>query len=128
MFTELLYEPSGEFENFCRMPLTDFEYLLCKISPFIMKENTQLREAIPLKIILLLLWGFWLLVTVRSLHFLFKVSNQVISNIVPEVYEAINEVLKDFLFQSIFINLVSYIMTWKLINNYHLPFKSVSLK
>ena len=43
MLTELLYEPSGEFEN-CHMSLTDFEYLLWKISPFIIKENTQVRE------------------------------------------------------------------------------------
>jgi len=30
VLVELLYEPSGEFENFTRMPLSDIEYLLCQ--------------------------------------------------------------------------------------------------
>ncbi|CAH2088894.1 unnamed protein product [Euphydryas editha] len=48
-FNELLYEPSGEFHNFCRMSFTDFEYLLDKISPLISKQDTDFREAIPAK-------------------------------------------------------------------------------
>ncbi|RVE40671.1 hypothetical protein evm_014677 [Chilo suppressalis] len=42
--TDLLYdltrEPSGYFENFCRMSAADFEYLLNKIGPFIAKQDT----------------------------------------------------------------------------------------
>lgn len=96
IFTELLHEPSGEFENFCRMSSTDFEYLLTKVSPIISKQDTQLRDAIPAKVRLALTLRF--LATgdsYRSLHFLFKVSSQIIARIVPEVCSALNEVLKD---------------------------------
>lgn len=48
-FDELLHEPSGEFDNFCRMTFTDFEILLSKISPIISKQDTDFREAIPAK-------------------------------------------------------------------------------
>ncbi|KAH9636298.1 hypothetical protein HF086_003265 [Spodoptera exigua] len=48
-FNELLYEPSGEFDNFCRMSYSDFEFLLQKISPMISKHDTDFREAIPAK-------------------------------------------------------------------------------
>lgn len=95
-FSELLYEPSGEFENFCRMSSTDFEYLLGKISEVISKQDTQFREAISPKARLAITLRF--LATgdsYKSLHFLFKVSSQLISNIVPEVCAALNEVLKD---------------------------------
>lgn len=45
---ELLFEPSGEFENFLRMSSSDFSYILDKISPVISKKHTQLREPIPI--------------------------------------------------------------------------------
>lgn len=96
VFVELLYEPSGEFENFTRMSLSDFEYLLTLISPIISKQDTQLRDSIPAKIRLAITLRF--LATgdsYKSLHFLFKVSSQIISKIVPEVCAAINEVLKN---------------------------------
>lgn len=48
-FNELLYEPSGEFHNFCRMSYNDFEFLLQKISPLISKQDTDFRDAIPAK-------------------------------------------------------------------------------
>lgn len=89
-------ENSGEFNNFCRMSATDFEFLLNKIEPLIMKQDTQMRTAIPAKIRLAITLRY--LATgdsYQSLHFLFKVSHQVISLIVPEVCEAINSVLKD---------------------------------
>jgi len=96
VFVELLYEPSGEFENFTRMSLSDFEYLLTLISPIISKQDTQLRNSIPAKIRLAITLRF--LATgdsYKSLHFLFKVSSQIISKIVPEVCAAINQVLKN---------------------------------
>lgn len=49
-FLELIQEPSGEFENFHRMSLDDFNLLLSKVEPFIAKRDTHLREAIPAKI------------------------------------------------------------------------------
>jgi len=96
VFVELLYEPSGEFENFSRMSLSDFEYLLTLISPIISKQYTQLRDSIPAKIRLAITLRF--LATgdsYKSLHFLFKVSSQIISKIIPEVCAAINQVLKN---------------------------------
>lgn len=95
-FNELLYEPSGEFHNFCRMSFAVFEYLLDKISPMISKQDTDFRDSIPAK--------YRLAITLRfiasgdsykSLHYLFKVSPQIISKIIPEVCKAISEVLKD---------------------------------
>lgn len=47
---ELMVEPSGQFNNFTRMSIIDFEYLLQQIAPFITKKNTPKREAIPAKI------------------------------------------------------------------------------
>ncbi|XP_049886409.1 uncharacterized protein LOC126380871 [Pectinophora gossypiella] len=93
---ELLYEPSGQFHNFCRMSFADFEYLPNKISPLISKQDTDFRDAIPAK--------YRLAITLRfiasgdsykSLHYLFKVSSQIISKIIPEVCKAINQVLRD---------------------------------
>lgn len=86
----------GRFHNFCRMSFTDFEYLLDKISPLISKQDTDFREAIPAK--------YRLAITLRfiasgdsykSLHYLFKVSPQAISKIIPEVCKAINDVLRN---------------------------------
>lgn len=94
VFVEFLYEPSGEFENFTRMTLSDFEYLLTLISPIFSKLDTQLRDSILAKIRLAITLRF--LATgdsYKSLHFLFKVSSQIISKIVPEVCAAINQVL-----------------------------------
>jgi hypothetical protein len=72
MFIELQREPTGEFQNFCRMS-TDFEYLLQKTGPTISKEDTNWRECIPAKIRLAVTLHF--LATgdsYRSLHFYSK--------------------------------------------------------
>ncbi|XP_022818061.1 uncharacterized protein LOC111350654 [Spodoptera litura] len=95
-FAELYAEPSGEFNNFVRMSSSDFEYLLQKISPTIAKKDTDWRDAIPVKVRLAVTLRY--LATgdsYRSLHYLFKISSQVISIIVPEVCLALNNVLKD---------------------------------
>ncbi|XP_045510774.1 protein ALP1-like [Colias croceus] len=93
---ELLHEPSGQFENFCRMSSSDFEYLLEKISPIIAKKDTYWRKAIPPKVRLAVTLRFLATGdTYKSLHFLFKISSQIISKIVPEVCKAIVIVLQD---------------------------------
>jgi len=74
----------------------DFEYLLSKVSPIISKKDTHWRLAIPAKLRLAITLRY--LATgdsFKSLHFLFKVSSEVISKIVPEVCTALNTVLKD---------------------------------
>ena len=84
---ELLKEPSGELNKFVRMSFTDFEYLLEKILPIISKQDTTFREAIPAKVRLAVTLRF--LVTgdsYRSLHYLFKISSQIISRIIPEMF------------------------------------------
>lgn len=93
---ELYAEPSGEFGNFVRMSCSDFEYILQKISPMVAKKDTDWRDAIPVKVRLAVTLRY--LATgdsYRSLHYLFKISSQVISVIVPEVCLALNDLLKD---------------------------------
>lgn len=95
MLQKLNAEPSGKFENFCRMSATEFEFLLAKVGPHISKRDTPMRKCIPPQ--------ERLAVTLRylatgdsfvSLGYLFKMSNQVVSNIVHEVCAAIIEELK----------------------------------
>ncbi|XP_049700170.2 uncharacterized protein LOC126055353 [Helicoverpa armigera] len=93
---ELVAEPTDEFKKFSRMSLNDFEYLLSQISTRISKQDTQLRKAIPAQIRLAITLRY--LATgddFESLHFLFKVSPQIISKIIPEVCHALCEVLED---------------------------------
>ncbi|XP_072943516.1 uncharacterized protein [Epargyreus clarus] len=95
-FMELTSEDGGEFSNFCRMSSSDFVFLLHKIGPMIEKQQTRLRMPIPAKIRLALTLRY--LATgdsYKSLHYLFKVSTPAISQIIPEVCQAINSVLKD---------------------------------
>lgn len=95
-FNEFLYEPSGEFDNFCRMSYTDFEFLLQKISPMISKQDTDFREAIPAKFRFAITLRFLASGdSYRSLHYLFKVSVPMISKIIREVCRALIEILKD---------------------------------
>ncbi|KAL4703891.1 hypothetical protein ACJJTC_013068, partial [Scirpophaga incertulas] len=95
-FNELLYEPSGEFDNFCRMSFTDFEFLLQKISPMISKQDTDVRDAIPTKFRFAIMLRFLASGdSYNSLHYLFKVSVSMISLTIREVCRALNEILKD---------------------------------
>ncbi|RVE42239.1 hypothetical protein evm_013115 [Chilo suppressalis] len=94
--SELVAEPSGEFQKFTRMSQTDFDNLLNKVLPAIAKQDTQLRKAIPARIRLAITLRY--LATgdsFESLHFLFKISPQLISKIIPEVCQALNEALKE---------------------------------
>ncbi|CAG4964315.1 unnamed protein product [Parnassius apollo] len=93
---ELVAEPSGEFKKFTRMSLEDFENLLNKVSPVIMKQDTQLRKAIPARMRLAVTLRFLASGdSYESLHFLFKISPQLVSEIIPEVCLALNQVLKE---------------------------------
>ncbi|CAH1975808.1 unnamed protein product [Acanthoscelides obtectus] len=80
LLNNLNQEPSGQFDNFCRMSSIDFEYLLQLIGPRIKKQDTVFRESIPTNVRLAVTLRF--LATgnsFKSLHYLFKVSPQVIS-------------------------------------------------
>lgn len=61
-----------------------------------MKKDTNMRKAVPIQERLAITLRFLASGdSYTSLGYLFKVSNQVISLIVPEVCEAINEAFKD---------------------------------
>lgn len=94
--SELHFEPSGEFNKFTRMSTVDFEYLLQKVSPIISKKDTQFRPAIPAKIRLAVTLRFLASGdSYESLHFLFKISPQLISEIVLEVCKALVYILRN---------------------------------
>ncbi|KAJ4445289.1 hypothetical protein ANN_07093 [Periplaneta americana] len=100
--TDLLHDlrrmESGQFHNFCRISETDFEILLCKIDSRVSKKDAGWREAIPIQERLALTLRY--LATgdsYTSLMYLFRVSKQLITRIVPEVCTAIIEELEDFI-------------------------------
>ncbi|KAL4083272.1 hypothetical protein QTP88_028602 [Uroleucon formosanum] len=95
---ELNFELRGSFHNFLRMSSSDFENILCKIEPIIKKSDTFMRQAIPVQERLAVTLRF--LATgdsYMSLSYLFKISKQSISEIIPEVCTAIIDVLKEFI-------------------------------
>lgn len=92
------------FRNFTRMSRTNFYYLLKKIEPEIEKQNTRFREAVPAKIKFLITIRF--LATgdsFSSLMYLFKVSKQFISEMLPTVLKAIVNALQNYIKVSVCI-------------------------
>lgn len=85
----------GNIKNFLRMSSTDIEYLINNVGPKIKKEDTAFRNSISvierLSITLRFLASGD---SYQSLEYIFKVSKQSISSIVPEVCTAITESLK----------------------------------
>lgn len=85
------------FKNFTRMSRTNFYMLLGMVEPKIEKQNTRFREAIPAEVKLAITLRY--LATgdsFTSLMYLFKVSKQFISSMLPGVLKAIIEGLQDY--------------------------------
>ncbi|CAH1983784.1 unnamed protein product [Acanthoscelides obtectus] len=89
-------ELSGQYKNFTRMSPIDFEYLITLVGPKVGKYDTPMRAAISVQDRLALTVRF--LATgdsYTSLQYIFRISKQSISLIVPEVCLAIIEAIKE---------------------------------
>lgn len=96
MLSDLRSQPSGRFENFCRMSRADFECLLSRIGPFIAKRDTNMRESIPIQERLAVTLRFFATGdSYASLSYLFKFSKQTVSRCVDEVCQAIIQELQE---------------------------------
>jgi hypothetical protein len=96
MLCDLNVDPSRKFENFCRMSSVDFEHILTKICPYISKNDTNMRECIPIKERLAVTLRFLASGdSFKSLSYLFKFSPQTVSRCVADVCKALILELKD---------------------------------
>ena len=89
---------SGLYKNFTRISPSEFEFLINLFGKKISKKNTAFRKAISVQERLALTLRFLAIGdSYVSLQYLFKISKQAISCIVPEVREALVEKLKDYI-------------------------------
>lgn len=98
LINDLLFQESGQFENFVRMAYSDFKYLVSLIRPQVEKQTTHWRKPISVEERLAVTLRF--LATgdsYTSLQYTFKISKSTISNIIPEVCIALTNVLSDMI-------------------------------
>lgn len=98
LLKELVTEDPESYRNHLRMNNEQFNELLRKVIPYIQKQNTNMREALPARVKLQITLRF--LATgdsYASLSALYRVPKCSISHFVLEVLNAIYEVLKDFI-------------------------------
>lgn len=95
LLKDLTYDKT--VHNFTRMSLQEFENLCSLLSGKINKCDTNYREAITLRERVLITLRFLASGdSYTSLQYLFRVSKQSISKIIPEVCDALIEVLSDY--------------------------------
>lgn len=110
----------GSFRNFARMSSSDFEYLLINVAPTIAKQDTNYRWAIPARERLAVTLRFLASGdSYQSLSYLFKISKQSISKIVPEVCRALIVFLKDVIKVCISIIIFKQIFYYANFNIYY---------
>ncbi|XP_053982794.1 uncharacterized protein LOC128878533 [Hylaeus volcanicus] len=96
LLDQLQMENGSGFRNFSRMTRSDFEFLTNSIGAKIARKDTFFRQSISITDRLLITLRF--LATrdsFQSLSYMFRVSKQCISLIVPDVCEALIDALKD---------------------------------
>lgn len=94
LMRELRSEEPGLYRNFVRMTHDQFDYLLMLVKPLIEKQDTHLRKSISASDRLALTLRY--LATgdsFNSLRYLFRIPQPTISTIIPEVLDAIYNVL-----------------------------------
>lgn len=94
LYIELRDEEPNLYHNFLRMTIDQFDYLLSLVTARIAKKDTVMRKSIPALNRLIITLRF--LATgdsFRSLQYLFRVPANTISVIIPEVLDAIYQVL-----------------------------------
>ena len=86
----------GTFSNYLRMNERCFELLLSKVSPFITRTDTVMRQAIPPQQRLAVTLRYMATgCSYTELHYNFRISVSLLTQIIPETCEAIYNVLKD---------------------------------
>ena len=94
---EVRMDSCDVFGNLTRMAASDFELLLQMIGPSTKKQDTNMREAIPISTRLAATLRF--LVTGDTYHTLmytFRISVSAMSTIIPEVCQAVIKSLKGY--------------------------------
>lgn len=112
LYKELIND--GAEANFARMDANQFEILCSLLENKIRKHDTNYRDAITVKERLLLTLRFLASGdSYVSLQYLFRVSKQSISKIIPNVCEAIIDTLKDYVKVSIYYFIIfNQIKVW----------------
>lgn len=103
----LAEEENGHFRNFTRMSSADFHFLLESIRHDISRSDTNFRKAVPAEERLAITLRF--LATgdsYTSLQYLFSVSKQLISEIVPEVCRALVKNLSKYVQVCLYLSLL----------------------
>ncbi|XP_042207910.1 gem-associated protein 8-like [Homarus americanus] len=96
LLRELLDEDAVSYKHFLRMCPEDYDYLLEKVTPKIKRQDTHLRKAItPSERLMLTLRFLASGDSYHSLMYTFRIPVTTISKIIPEVCEALYEVLKE---------------------------------
>jgi len=91
-----------EFKSMIRLTPEQFEALLIMISPIITLEDTFMRAALPARLKLEMTLTYLASgMNFRMLSIMFRVSKSSISNMIPDVCDAIYSVLKDYIKVSI---------------------------